>query len=479
MLERGQILESVTIEELGAEGKCVSRYNNIVVFSEKTVPGDIVDLRVTHFKKKKFGEAKIERIITPSPNRVEPKCQHFGICGGCKLQHIDYNTQLIFKQKQVKDNLERLGKIEIPEIQEIIGSASIYEYRNKLDYTFCNKRWLLDDEMDQEHDTLYGLGFHLPGKFDRVLDIQKCHLQPEPSNAIRLEVKDYALKHGLTFYNVRAHEGFLRNLIIRNTNKNEVMVLVQFGYDDKEVIQGLLNHLVKTFPQITSLVYFINTKKNDTYSDLEVQSFFGPTYIQEEMEGLTFRVGAKSFYQTNSAQAYVLYKATRDLAELTGNEVVYDLYTGTGTIANFIAKYAKQVIGIEYVADAIEDAKVNSKINNIDNTLFYAGDMKDVLNKEFIEQHERPDVIITDPPRAGMHEDVVKTLIFIGAPKIVYVSCNPATQARDLSMLDLDYEVTKIQPVDMFPHTAHVENIVLLKKRAVRKVKVEIVEEVL
>lgn len=465
MLERGQILESVVIEELGAEGKCVSRYNNIVVFSGKTVPGDVVDLKVTHFKKKKFGEAILDKIITPSPNRVEPRCQHFGICGGCKLQHIDYNTQLIFKQKQVKDNLERLGKIEIPEIQEIIGSATIYEYRNKLDYTFCNKRWLLDDEMDQEHDTLYGLGFHLPGKFDRVLDIQKCHLQPEPSNAIRLEVKDYALKHNLTFYNVRAHEGFLRNLIIRNTNKNEVMVLVQFGYDDNEAIEGLLSHLVKTFPQITSLVYFINTKKNDTYSDLEVHSFHGPAYIQEEMEGLTFRVGPKSFYQTNSDQAYVLYKATRDLAGLTGKEVVYDLYTGTGTIANFIAKYAKQVIGIEYVADAIEDAKVNSKINNINNTLFYAGDMKDVLNKEFIEQHERPDVIITDPPRAGMHEDVVNTLIFIGAPKIVYVSCNPATQARDLSMLDLDYEVVKIQPVDMFPHTAHVENVVLLQRR--------------
>jgi 23S rRNA (uracil1939-C5)-methyltransferase len=478
MLEKGQILESVAIEELGAEGKCVSRYNNIVVFSEKTVPGDIVDLKVTHFKKKKFGEAKIEKIITPSPNRVEPKCQHFGLCGGCKLQHIDYSTQLIFKQKQVKDNLERLGKITIPEIQTIIGSSKIYEYRNKLDYTFSNKRWLLEEEMDKEHDTLYGLGFHLPGKFDRVLDIQKCHLQPEPSNSIRLEVKDYALKHGLTFYNVRAHEGFLRNLIIRTTNTNEVMVLLQFGYEEKKDIRNLLSHLVSTFPQITSLVYFINTKKNDTYSDLEVHTFHGPAYIQEEMEGLTFRVGPKSFYQTNSDQAYVLYKATRDLAGLTGKEVVYDLYTGTGTIANFIAKYAKQVIGIEYVADAIEDAKVNSKINNINNTLFYAGDMKDVLNKEFIDQHERPDVIITDPPRAGMHEDVINTLLFIGAPKIVYVSCNPATQARDLSMLDSDYEVTKIQPVDMFPHTAHVENVVLLTKRAVKKVKVEIVEEV-
>ena len=465
MLERGQILESVSIEELGAEGKCVSRYNNIVVFSEKTVPGDIVDLKVTHFKKKKFGEAKIDKIITPSPNRVEPKCQHFGLCGGCKLQHIDYKTQLHFKQKQVKDNLERLGKIAIPEIMPIIGSSKIYEYRNKLDYTFSNKRWLMDEEMSLEHETLYGLGFHLPGKFDRVLDIEKCHLQPEPSNSIRLEVKAYALQHKLTFYNVRAHEGFLRNLIIRTTNKNEVMVLVQFGFDDKNSIESLLSHLIKTFPQITSLVYFINTKKNDTYSDLDVHTFHGPGYIQEEMEGLTFRVGPKSFYQTNSDQAYILYKVTRDLAGLTGNEVVYDLYTGTGTIANFIAKQAKQVIGIEYVADAIEDAKVNSKINNIDNTLFYAGDMKDVLNKEFIEQHQRPDVIITDPPRAGMHEDVINTLLFIGAPKIVYVSCNPATQARDLALLDVDYEVTAIQPVDMFPHTAHVENVVLLTKR--------------
>lgn len=465
MLERGQILESVSIEELGAEGKCVSRYNNIVVFSEKTVPGDVVDLKVTHFKKKKFGEAKIDKIITPSPNRVEAKCQHFGLCGGCKLQHIDYITQLHFKQKQVKDNLERLGKIAIPEITPIIGSSKIYEYRNKLDYTFSNKRWLTDEEMSLEHDTLYGLGFHLPGKFDRVLDIEKCHLQPEPSNSIRLEVKDYALQHGLTFYNVRAHEGFLRNLIIRTTNKNEVMVLVQFGFEDKNSIEGLLSHLIKTFPQITSLVYFINTKKNDTYSDLDVHTFHGPAYIQEEMEGLTFRVGPKSFYQTNSDQAYILYKVTRDLAGLTGKEVVYDLYTGTGTIANFIAKQAKQVIGIEYVSDAIEDAKVNSKINNIHNTLFYAGDMKDVLNKEFIEQHQRPDVIITDPPRAGMHEDVINTLLFIGAPKIVYVSCNPATQARDLALLDSDYEVAAIQPVDMFPHTAHVENVVLLLKR--------------
>ena len=465
MLERGQILESVSIEELGAEGKCVSRYNNIVVFSEKTVPGDIVDLKVTHFKKKKFGEAKIDKIITPSPNRVEAKCQHFGLCGGCKLQHIDYITQLHFKQKQVKDNLERLGKIAIPEITPIIGSSKIYEYRNKLDYTFSNKRWLMDEEMSLEHDTLYGLGFHLPGKFDRVLDIEKCHLQPEPSNSIRLEVKAYALQQGLTFYNVRAHEGFLRNLIIRTTNKNEVMVLVQFGFEDKNSIEGLLSHLIKTFPQITSLVYFINTKKNDTYSDLDVHTFHGPAYIQEEMEGLTFRVGPKSFYQTNSDQAYILYKVTRDLAGLTGKEVVYDLYTGTGTIANFIAKEAKQVIGIEYVADAIEDAKVNSKINNIHNTLFYAGDMKDVLNKEFIEQHQRPDVIITDPPRAGMHEDVINTLLFIGAPKIVYVSCNPATQARDLALLDGDYEVAAIQPVDMFPHTAHVENVVLLLKR--------------
>ena len=465
MLERGQILESVSIEELGAEGKCVSRYNNIVVFSEKTVPGDIVDLKVTHFKKKKFGEAQIDKIITPSPNRVEPKCQHFGLCGGCKLQHIDYTTQLHFKQKQVKDNLERLGKIAIPEIMSIIGSSKIYEYRNKLDFTFTNKRWLTDQEMSLEHDTLYGLGFHLPGKFDRVLDIEKCHLQPEPSNSIRLELKSYALQHGLTFYNVRAHEGFLRNLIIRTTNKNKVMVLVQFGSNDKKSIEGLLSHLIKTFPQITSLVYFINTKKNDTYSDLDVHTFHGPAYIEEEMEGLTFRVGPKSFYQTNSDQAYILYKVTRELAGLTGNEVVYDLYTGTGTIANFIAKQAKQVIGIEYVADAIEDAKVNSKINNIDNTLFYAGDMKDVLNKEFIEQHQRPDVIITDPPRAGMHEDVINTLLFIGAPKIVYVSCNPATQARDLALLDTDYEVTAIQPVDMFPHTAHVENVVSLTKR--------------
>ena len=465
MLKKGQLLESVAIEELGAEGKCVSRYNNIVIFSEGTVPGDIVDLEVTHLKKKKFGEAKIARITHPSEHRTEPKCQHFGLCGGCKLQHIDYETQLHFKQKQVKDNLERLGKIEIPAIQTIIGSGKIYEYRNKLDFTFSNKRWLLAEEMSLEHETLYGLGFHLPGKFDRVIDIEHCHLQPEPSNGIRLEVKKYALKHGLSFYNVRAHEGFLRNLIIRTTNTNEVIVLLQFNEDKKEWINPLLDHLLATFPQITSLVYFINTKKNDTYSDLDVHVYHGPGYIQEKMEGLTFRVGPKSFYQTNSDQAYELYKVARSFAGLTGKEVVYDLYTGTGTIANFIAAQAKQVIGIEYVEAAIEDAKINAEINNIHNTLFYAGDMKDVLNKEFIDKHERPDVIITDPPRAGMHEDVVNTLRFIGAPKIVYVSCNPATQARDLALLDPDYKVTAIQPVDMFPHTAHVENVVLLEKR--------------
>ncbi len=477
MLEKGQVLESIVIEDLAAEGKCVSRYNNIVIFSERTVPGDIVDLKITHFKKKKFGEAKVYKIIKPSEHRVEAKCQHFGLCGGCKLQHIDYETQLHFKHKQVKDNLERLGKIEIPEIKPIVGSSKIYAYRNKLDFTFSNKRWLLEEEMSLEHDTLYGLGFHLPGKFDRVIDIQHCHLQPEPSNAIRMEVKAYALEHDLTFYNVRAHEGFLRNLIIRTTNTNEVMVLVQFGEDNGKNIQNLLTHLIQKFPEITSLVYFINTKKNDTYSDLDVHVFHGPGYIQETMEGLTFRVGPKSFYQTNSDQAYELYKVTRDFAGLTGNEVVYDLYTGTGTIANFIAKKAKQVIGIEYVADAIEDAKINSEINNINNTLFYAGDMKDVLNKEFIAKHQRPDVIITDPPRAGMHEDVIHTLLFIGAPKIVYVSCNPATQARDLALLDSDYEVTMIQPVDMFPHTAHVENVVLLAKRTVKKIIIEPVSE--
>ncbi|MBC7452012.1 MAG: 23S rRNA (uracil(1939)-C(5))-methyltransferase RlmD [Cytophagales bacterium] len=465
MLQKGQIIESVAIEELGAEGKCVSRYNNIVIFSEGTVPGDLVDLEVMHFKKKKFGEAKIARMHKPSEHRVDPKCQHFGLCGGCKLQHIDYGTQLHFKQKQVKDNLERLGKIQIPEIQSIIGSDKIYEYRNKLDYTFSNKRWLTFEEMNLEHDTLYGLGFHLPGKFDKVLDIEQCHLQPEPSNAIRLEVKRYALEHGLTFYNVRAHEGFLRNLIIRTSNTNEVMVLVQFNEYKKEWMEPLLDHLIRKFPQITSLIYFINTKKNDSYSDQDAITYFGKPYLEEKMEDLTFRVGPKSFYQTNSDQAYTLYKVTRELAGLTGNEVVYDLYTGTGTIANFIARQAKQVIGIEYVEAAIEDAKVNSTINNISNTLFYAGDMKDVLNKEFIAQHQRPDVIITDPPRAGMHEDVVNTLLFIGAPKIVYVSCNPATQARDLALVDADYEVKAIQPVDMFPHTAHVENVVLLEKR--------------
>ncbi|WP_089320813.1 23S rRNA (uracil(1939)-C(5))-methyltransferase RlmD [Pontibacter ummariensis] len=445
-----------------AEGKCLARHNNMVIFVGGVAPGDVVDLRVTR-KKKSFMEAVPVAFREYSELRVEPFCQHFGVCGGCKWQHISYETQLHYKQKQVKDNLERIGKVTLPEFDPILGSEKTKYYRNKLEYTFSGNGWLTDEQIKSgEEFDRNALGFHIPGRFDKILDIEHCYLQPAPSNAVRLEVRDYARKHGLDFYNAVKQEGFLRNLIIRTANTGEVMVILQVKYDDQEAILGIMKHLEETFPEITSLQYVVNPKGNETYHDLDVVCYKGLPYIHEEMEGIKFRVGPKSFYQTNADQAYELYKKTRELAALTGNELVYDLYTGAGTIANFVARQSREVIGIEYVPSAIEDAKINSQINDITNTTFYAGDMKDILSDELIARHGRPDVVITDPPRAGMHQDVVEKLLQVHADRIVYVSCNPATQARDLELLSEKYEVTRVQPVDMFPQTHHVENIVLL-----------------
>ncbi|MCC8154925.1 MAG: 23S rRNA (uracil(1939)-C(5))-methyltransferase RlmD, partial [Tannerellaceae bacterium] len=400
--------------------------------------------------------------------RSIPVCEHFGICGGCKWQHLPYEEQLKNKHKQVIDNLTRIGKIEMEEILPILGSEKTVFYRNKLEYTFSNKRWLTEEQVKsgESFDNMDGLGFHIPGMFDKVLDIHKCWLQDDINNRIRLAIKDYCLTHeGYPFFDLRNQEGFMRTLIIRTSSTGELMVIVVFYQEDPEKREALLGYIADNFPEITSLLYVINGKRNDTITDQDVLVYKGKDHMMEEMEGIQFKVGPKSFYQTNSEQAYNLYKITRDFAGLSGNELVYDLYTGTGTIANFISRHARQVVGIEYVPEAIEDAKVNSSINGIENTLFYAGDMKDILNTAFIEEHGRPDVIITDPPRAGMHDDVIKAILFAAPQRIVYVSCNPATQARDLSLLDEQYKVKKVQPVDMFPHTHHVENVVLLERR--------------
>ncbi|MFD2247188.1 23S rRNA (uracil(1939)-C(5))-methyltransferase RlmD [Pontibacter ruber] len=445
-----------------AEGKCLARHNNMVIFVAGVAPGDVVDLQIKR-KKKSFMEAEPVRFREFSELRVEPFCEHFGVCGGCKWQHIGYDTQLHYKQKQVKDNLERIGKVPLPEFDPILGSSPTSFYRNKLEFTFSNYGWLTNEQIKSGEDfDRNALGFHIPGRFDKILDIKNCYLQPAPSNDIRLEVKQYAREHNLSFFDVIRQEGFLRNLIIRTANTMELMVILQVFYDDQEAIIGLLDHLQAKFPEITSLQYIVNPKGNETFHDLEVVCYKGLPYIHEEMEGIRFRVGPKSFYQTNATQAYVLYDKAREFAGLTGNELVYDLYTGAGTIANFVAKQCREVIGIEYVPSAIEDAKINSQINNITNTTFYAGDMKDILSDELIARHGRPDVVITDPPRAGMHEDVVKKLLQVHPERIVYVSCNPATQARDVEWLSEKYEVTRVQPVDMFPQTHHVENIVLL-----------------
>ena len=457
-----QTLSELTVTDIAEEGKGVARANDMVVFVEKAIPGDVVDVAV-YRKKKKFAEAKIINLVKPSADRVDAFCSHFGVCGGCKWQHMDYTAQLKYKQKSVLDALQRLAGLDVAHAEEILPSVQDKYYRNKLEYTFSNKRWLttLDGEVNENTD-MNALGFHVPLRFDKILEINHCYLQADPSNDLRNSISAFAKENHISFYDLRAHEGALRNLVIRTSSTGELMVIVIFAYPEEGQVELVMDYVKNTFPQITSLLYIINQKKNDTFSDQEVLLYNGRSFIYEEMEGLKFQIGPKSFYQTNSLQAYELYKITRDFADLKGNELVYDLYTGTGTIANFVAKKAKKVVGVEYVPSAIEDAKVNSQVNGIDNTIFFAGDMKDILNAEFVQTHGKPDVIITDPPRAGMHPDVVERLMEIEANKIVYVSCNAATQARDLIRLKEKYDLARIKPVDMFPHTQHVENVVLL-----------------
>lgn len=457
-----QFLENITVIDIAEQGKGVGKHQDLVLFIEKAVPGDVVDVQVTRVKKN-LAEAKITAFKKHSADRTEPFCAHFGTCGGCKWQHLSYEAQTRFKQKTVLDALERLGHVDISGAEPILGSAETQYYRNKLEFTFSNKRWLDEDDMPNRDDlSMDALGFHVPGRFDKILDIGHCYLQAEPSNAIRNSVREYALQNQLSFYDLRQHEGALRNLIIRTSSTGEIMVIVVFAYVNKKEIKGLMSHLQDNFPEITSLLYIENQKKNDTIFDQEIVLFNGRDHIFEEMEGLQFKIGAKSFYQTNSAQAYELYKITRDFADLKGDELVYDLYTGAGTIAQFVARKVKKVIGVEYVPTAIEDAKANAKLNQITNTDFYAGDMKDILTPEFIAEHGKADVVITDPPRAGMHPDVVARLLEMEAEKIVYVSCNAATQARDIALLQEKYTVSRIRPVDMFPQTQHVENVALL-----------------
>lgn len=460
------LLENVKIEKIAAEGKSIAYIDDKVLFVPNTVPGDIVDVQVTR-KRKSFMEGFVTQIRQLSDLRTTPACSHFGVCGGCKWQNLPYEKQLEFKQQEIIDNLQRIGKVELNGIRPIIGSAQQLYYRNKLEFTFSSKRFLTREEIgsSEEIEHTPALGFHVPGLFDKVVDINHCYLQGEPSNEIRNFIKAHALKEGLNFYNIREQKGFLRTLIIRISSIGEVMVIIAFGHEDTEAREKLLKALTEQFPQITSLMYVINEKLNDTLTDQEIICYHGRDHIFEEMKGLKFKIGPKSFYQTNSEQAYNLYSQTRALAGLTGHETVYDLYTGTGTIANFVARQAAKVIGVEYVPEAIEDARVNSSINGITNTVFYAGDMKDVLNAAFIEHHGHPDVIITDPPRAGMHPDVVQTILNAAPKRIVYISCNSATQARDLQLLDVAYKVCAVQPVDMFPHTHHVENIVLLEAK--------------
>lgn len=474
------LLEKVEITGVAAEGKALARVkmndadeSRTVVFVPFGAPGDIADIKIDK-RKRSYAEGHIEQLVSPSPIRREPKCRHFTVCGGCKWQHLPYQEQLKFKQQQVTDALERIAKVELPEISPILGSVKEWEYRNKMEYTFSDKKWRTWEEVKsgkEFQDSGNALGFHIPGAFDKVYHIEECFLQDDLGNRIRNFIFDEAERLGLTFYNIRENHGLLRTLMIRIASTGQVMVCLVFGEDRPEESKVLLEHIADKFPEITSLLYVVNLKLNDTISDQKINSFKGPEYIEEEMEGLKFRVNAKSFYQTNSLQAYELYKVARSFAGLdkeSENEdkpLVYDLYTGTGTIANFVARNARQVVGIEYVEEAIEDAKLNAKVNGLENTLFYAGDMKDILTDEFVESHGRPDVMIIDPPRAGMHEDVVKVILNARPARIVYVSCNPATQARDLALLDGEYKVTAVQPVDMFPHTHHVENVVRLDLR--------------
>lgn len=460
------VIESLEISALAAEGNALGRHGDMVVFVPFGAPGDVVDVKLEK-KKKSYANGRIVAFRHKSDCRVEPRCEHFTICGGCRWQHLPYEVQLQTKRQQVVDALERIAKVDLPEIAPALGSANIWEYRNKMEYTFSNRCWLTFEQLEsgEEFPDRDAAGFHIPGAFDKVLDIHKCHLQDDLGNRIRLFIKKYGKEHQLSFYDLKAQNGFLRTLMIRIASTGEVMAVMVVGEDRPDEIEGLMKAVADEFPEISSLMYAVNTKVNDTLGDIDIIAYKGKPYIEEEMEGLKFRVGPKSFYQTNSLQAYELYKVARDFAQLSGEELVYDLYTGTGTIANFISRQARKVIGIEYVEDAVADARINASVNGIDNVEFFAGDMKDVLNDDFIACHGRPDVMIVDPPRAGMHTDVVDTILRAEPKAIVYVSCNPATQARDLALLDCKYGVVAVQPVDMFPHTQHVENVVRLVRR--------------
>ncbi len=473
-MRKGEILSGITIESVGAEGNCIAKIDGKVLFLKGGAPGDIVEVKITKVKSS-FLEGQIVKINTESDLRVHPFCSHYGTCGGCSFQHLNYETQLFYKQKQVVDNLERIGGLTLPQIQPILPSAKTQYYRNRLDFTFTFQRWLSWQEMQANVPFGEpGLGFHIPKMFDKVFDVKECYLLADPSNAIRLAVKDEAINHKIPFFDLRKQTGFLRTLTLRIANTGEIMIILQVANDTLKWVDQILSRLENEFPQITSFNYIVNTKRNDTFQDQEIICWKGNPYITEQMKSsdgtrdLQFRVGAKSFYQTNSDQAYELYKVAADFAGLTGDERVYDLYTGTGTIANFVAGKCKEVIGLEYVSEAIEDAKVNSTINNITNTKFFAGDIKDLLDDAFLKKYGKPDVVITDPPRAGMHEDVCRMLLKAAPQKIVYVSCNPATQARDLKILAEDYTIQKVRPVDMFPHTMHVENVVLLTRHSER-----------
>lgn len=459
--DEDRLVTAVEVFDIAEDGKGVGRIDEAVVFIDKAIPGDIADIELIR-KKKSFFEARMTRLIQPSVHRVEPFCQHFGVCGGCKWQHMDYQAQLKFKQQAVYNALTRIGKVNADGMEEILPSAETRYYRNKLEFTFSNKRWLTDLDAQPDPQEMDALGFHVPGRFDKILQIEHCHLQGLSSNDIRNTLDRFAKSEHIPYYDLKQHEGALRNLIIRTTSTGEMMVIVVFAYAEQTTIDKVMSFVQRTFPSVDSLLYVVNQKKNDTIFDQEVHCFAGKDHIVEEMEGLHFKIGPKSFYQTNSAQAYELYKIARDFAGLQGDELVYDLYTGTGTIAHFVARHAAEVIGIEYVPSAIEDAQINAQLNGIGNTRFFAGDMKDVLTPAFVAEYGRPDVVITDPPRAGMHPDVLERLLDIEAPKIVYVSCNPATQARDLLKLSDKYKIDRIRPVDMFPHTQHVENVVSL-----------------
>lgn len=464
MFEKGSVLENVELTGFSNEGKCVARVDNFVIFVEDGVPGDVVDVQI-YKKKKNYAEGRAIRLLKASVSRTEPFCQHFGTCGGCKWQHLLYERQLEFKEQQVRDAFERIGKLEIPGLSPIIGSQSVRYYRNKLEFTFSNRKWFTRDEMSSGADDTPALGFHVPLRFDKILDIRTCYLMDELNNDIRLEVKNFCLSNGISFFDLKEQKGEMRNLIMRNTSTGEWMVIVVFHEYEESKHVGLMNHLKQKFPFITSLQYVVNPKRNDTISDLEVKLFSGRDFIVEQMEDLKFRISAKSFYQTNSYQAYELYKVVREFGAFTGNEIVYDLYTGTGTIASFISRNTRHVYGVDYIDDAIKDARKNASENDLTNVTFFTGDIKNTLNNEFINKNGKPNVIITDPPRAGMHEDVIKSILTAAPEKVIYVSCNPQTQARDLNLMDESYRIMKMQPVDMFPHTSHVENVVLLVRR--------------